>query len=294
MGTSEGPQKRAYFEEMEPDDPLLFYHEDSFIAAGRAGLTFESSAVGEELWDNPGSRLIYTVTDYQELGVDRDEIASLLGYDENWVPNGFLRVAPDAANNLLRRYNSIEEAFQDFQDRNGPVGPGPVEDTHETREHTEIQWRLIQLGLAHNYDVYVAKNDKNKSYEGDRLGDDCLDQLNLPGFSPAASRIIEYVDVIWLEGNFIAKMFEVESTTSIYSGILRMTDFVVKVPNIAVDMHIVAPEEDEDKVREEINRPTFKKVLDPNEHSYLRYISFDEVRGTHETVQKAGPLQQIF
>lgn len=89
-------------------------------------------------------------------------------------------------------------------------------------------------------------------------------------------------------------MFEVESTTSIYSGILRMTDFMVKVPNIAVDMHIVAPEDDEDKVREEINRPTFQHVLGPAEHCSLRYLSFEEVRETHETVQRAGPLQQVF
>ena len=208
-------------------------------------------------------------------------------------------MSPDAVSSLLREYNSIEEAFQAFHngDDTGGTG-GDEEDDDEAdddpREQTEIQWLLIQLGLRHGYDVYVATNDKNRTYNGARLGDDCIDNLNLPGFSAAATRIIEYVDVIWLQDDFIVKLFEVESTTSIYSGILRMTDFMVKVPNIAVDIHIVAPPDDEDKVREEINRPTFQHVLTPNDHCTFQYLSFDDVRTTHETVEQAGPLQDVF
>ena len=73
-----------------------------------------------------------------------------------------------------------------------------------------------------------------------------------------------------------------------------MTDFVGKVPNIAVDMHIVAPDDDEDKVREEINRPTFQHVLDSADHCSLRYLSFAGVRETYATVEQAGPLQEVF
>jgi hypothetical protein len=291
-GTTEGRQKRTFFEEMETGDPLLFYNTGEFFAAGRVGTAFENPKVGEALWNNSDSRFIYTVTDYQEITVQREKLALLLGYEEEWVPYRFLRVSPDAVSSLLRQYNSIEEAFQDFQ--NGGEIDEPDNGEDEPREHTEIQWRLIQLGLAHGYDVYVAKNDKNRTYDGNRLGEDCLENLNLPGFSSAATRIIEYVDVIWLEDDFIVKMFEVESTTSIFSGILRMTDFMVKVPNIAVEMHIVAPDDDEAKVREEINRPTFQHVLEPAEHCSLRYLSFEEVRDTHDTVEQAGPLQHVF
>ena len=97
-----------------------------------------------------------------------------------------------------------------------------------------------------------------------------------------------------MNGGYIEKMFEVESTTSIYSGILRMTDFMVKVPNLAVDMYIVASSDDEDKVRRQIDRPTFKSVLDSVPHCSLQYLSFAEVREKHEVVQDAGALQQVF
>lgn len=294
-GTTEDKMSRTYFEDMEPGDALLFYNDGEFFAAGRVGITFEDSDVGAELWDNRESRFIFTLSDYQEISVPREKVGQLLGYEEGWVPYRFLRASSDAVNSLLKQYNSVEEAFQDFQADNGSDGPETEEtDGQGPREHTEIQWRLIQLGLTHNFDVYVAKNDKNRTYEGEKLGEECLESLNLPGFSPATTRIIEYVDVIWLTDDFIARMFEVESTTSIYSGILRMTDFMVKVPNIAVDMHIVAPENDKAKVREEINRPTFQHVLEPAEYSSLRYLSFEEVREVHDTVKTAGPLQQVF
>jgi len=293
-GTTDGNQKRTFFEEMETGDPLLFYNDGDFFAAGRVGAAFENPSVGDALWDNPDSRFIYTVTDYQEISVDRGRIAQLLGYEDNWVPYRFLRVSQDAVSSLLREYNSIEEAFQDFHNGGTIDPPDTGEDDDDPREHTEIQWLLIQLGLRHGYDVYVATNDKNRTYNGNRLGDDCVENLNLPGFSAAATRIIKYVDVIWLQDDFIVKMFEVESTTSIYSGILRMTDFMVKVPNIAVDMHIVAPDDDEDKVREEINRPTFQHVLKPADHCTLRSLSFNDIRNTHDTVEQAGPLQDVF
>jgi hypothetical protein len=89
-------------------------------------------------------------------------------------------------------------------------------------------------------------------------------------------------------------MFEVESTTSIYSGILRMTDFVVKVPNLTVDMHIVAPSEDEEQARRQMTRPTFQHVMDRAQHCSLQYLSFDEVRDKKELVDRAGPLQTVF
>lgn len=66
-------------------------------------------------------------------------------------------------------------------------------------------------------------------------------------------------------------MFEVESTTSLYSGILRMTDFVTRVPKFAVDLYIIAAEDDADRVRKERTRPTFETVLSPVEHSSLQF-----------------------
>jgi hypothetical protein len=45
------------------------------------------------------------------------------------------------------------------------------------------------------------------------------------------SRTVELIDVLWLNGNAIVAAFEAESTTSIYSGLLRMADLLSMQPN---------------------------------------------------------------
>jgi len=214
----------------------------------------------------------------------------------------FNRPAESAISNLLQSFNSIEEAFQELQSETlgedtgikSEKSPPKTERVEDIRTHTEIQALIIELGHQHGYDVYVAKNDQSLTYQGRELGEECVDTLNLTGFSDSVLDIIEYVDVIWLENDYIVQMFEVESTIKIYSGILRMTDFVVKVPNLAVKMNIVASEGDEQKVRREMNRPTFKQIMKKSAHISLNYISFKEVREKKAAVDDAGPLQTIF
>lgn len=306
-GTTEGEdsKKRSLFEAMGRDDLVLFLHDGEFIGSGRVESTYENPDLGEALWETSESRFVYTLTDFEEISVPSHEVWDVLDYSPNYRLYGFSRASEDAISSLLQTYNSVEEAFQDFR-TNEPVTPKPETDGSETspvededeekgvREHTEIQWHLIQLGLEHGYDVYVATNDQNLTYEGQPLGENCVEDLNLTGFSDAAMRLIEYVDVIWLKGDYIEKMFEVESTTSIYSGILRMTDFVVKVPNLTVDMHIVASAEDEDQVRRQMTRPTFQHILESAQHCTLSYLSFEEVVEKRELVERAGPLQNVF
>ena len=301
-GTTEGPQKRDYFMKMEPGDPILFYSEGKFFASGRVGTTIEDASLGKAIWGSDNSSLIYTVSDYKPISKTPAEIGELLGYADGWNPQGFVHVSQKAVNSLLTEYNSIEEAFQDLRSgksTTGPSGPDTDDDdigngADDGRIHTEIQWFLVQLGHQHGYDVHVAINDTNRTYDGEPLGEGCIDELVLPGFSDAVTKIIQYVDVIWLNGDAIVAMFEVESTTSIYSGILRMTDFVTRVPNFAVDMYIVAPEADADAVRKQMTRPTFEAVLSPVEHSSLQFLSFEAVRDTYETVEQAGPLKEVF
>ena len=68
---------------------------------------------------------------------------------------------------------------------------------------------------------------------------------------------IEQIDVIWLKGRSIVRAFEVEHTTSVYSGLLRMADLLALQPNMNINLHIVAPDNRQEKVFQEIQRPVF-------------------------------------
>ena len=128
----------------------------------------------------------------------------------------------------------------------------------EATPHTEIQCRLLRLGAEMGFDVWVARNDRGKACQGGMLG-------SLPGmveelptqFNEATTRTVELIDVLWLKGNSIVAAFEVECTTSIYSGLLRMSDLLALQPNLTIMLYIVAPDDRKDKVEQEILRPTF-------------------------------------
>ena len=41
----------------------------------------------------------------------------------------------------------------------------------------------------------------------------------------------------WLKGNAVVAAFEIESTTSIYSGLLRMSDLIAMQPNLNIPLY---------------------------------------------------------
>src|SRR6266704_2126036 len=71
--------------------------------------------------------------------------------------------------------------------------------------------------------------------------------------------------------------FEIESTTSIYSGLLRMSDLIAMQPNLNIPLFLVAPEYARQKCFAVVNRPTFAR-LSPPLVDLCRYISFSTLR----------------
>ena len=127
-----------------------------------------------------------------------------------------------------------------------------------TTRHTEIQYLLLTLGAELGLDVWVARNDRGKKWRGTSLGSLPRMQEELPTqFNEATTRTIELIDVLWLSGNSIVAAFEVECTTSVYSGLLRMSDLMALQPNLDINLYLVAPDERRDKVEQELLRPTF-------------------------------------
>jgi hypothetical protein len=127
--------------------------------------------------------------------------------------------------------------------------------------HTEIQAVLLKLGAAMGLDVWVAGNDRNRAFEGVKLGEMAGMTERLPTqFAAHAQKIVSLIDVLWLRGPAIVAAFEVESTTSIYSGLLRMADLLALQLNVSIPLYIVAPDERRDRVFQEVNRPTFSRL----------------------------------
>jgi hypothetical protein len=146
------------------------------------------------------------------------------------------------------------------------------------REHTEIQWRLLRLGSDMGLDVWVARNDRSQEYDGNSFSDVPRLRRVLPNqFDEVTNRTVELIDVLWLKGNAFVAAFEIESTTSIYSGLLRMSDLLAMQPNLNISLYLVAPDERRNKVFAEVNRPTFSRLAPPL-NQVCRYLAFSVLR----------------
>jgi len=150
--------------------------------------------------------------------------------------------------------------------------------------HTKMQWILIQLGRLGKCNVWVASRDSGKSCKGQKFEDLCLDSLPHLGFTEDVMKLIENIDVLWIRGNIVLAAFEIEHSTSIYSGLLRLSDLVSLIPNVRIQLFIVAPNERKGKVLTEVNRPTFLRWETPL-NSICRVWTYDDLLDTYQSLK---------
>ena len=126
------------------------------------------------------------------------------------------------------------------------------------RQSYRIQAALAQIGIRMGFRIWVPRSDRQNVLalvpESQRIA--FIDELPL-NYDDITLQTIERIDVIWLRKRSIARAFEVEHTTAVYSGILRMSDLLAYQPNMDIKLYIVAPDDRRDKVKQEIRRPTF-------------------------------------
>jgi hypothetical protein len=160
--------------------------------------------------------------------------------------------------------------------------------------HEEIQWLLLYLGEQMGLDLWVAQNDRGKSFAGNAFRDLSRLRSSLPvQFDPATNRTIELIDVLWLRGNTIVAAFEIEHTTAIYSGLLRMADLVTMQPNISIPLYIVAPDERREKVQRETNRPIFSRALEQPLPEICQFIPYSPLKAKVQQAEEGGFLPYL-
>ncbi|WP_293914695.1 type II restriction endonuclease [Deinococcus sp.] len=164
--------------------------------------------------------------------------------------------------------------------------------SEQDRSHTEVQGWLRDLGLALGFRVWIAANDVSRPYAGGKLGDGCATTLpaNLMG-RPGADAV-RLIDVLWLDaaatnanGSEVIAAFEVEHTTSIYSGIVRMLDLALGAPGqVVAGLYLVAPDGRQRDVMEQLRRPAFSRVRDLG----VRYLPYGELERHRESMARFG------
>ena len=75
----------------------------------------------------------------------------------------------------------------------------------------------------------------------------------------------------------MARAFEIEHTTAVYSGLLRMADLLALQPNMDIKLHIVAPVARREKVLREIRRPVFSLLERGPLYQQCSFLSYDSI-----------------
>lgn len=148
----------------------------------------------------------------------------------------------------------------------------------EVRQSIQIQAAIARIGEAFGFKIWLPRADRSRvlSVWSPRAGS-LLEDLPL-GYVSSVIKTIEQIDVLWVRERSIARAFEVEHTTAIYSGLLRMADLVALLPDINVKMHIVAPAEKCERVMAQIRRPVFSLLEGKRSLSEMcTYLSYDSI-----------------
>jgi hypothetical protein len=166
-----------------------------------------------------------------------------------------------------------------------PVIEKAFETKAEESAHSKAQAALIKLGKIAGCSIWIASNDRNRIFNGKPLGEGCLKTLPNLGLSEEAIRHISLIDTIWIRQNAPVCAFEIETTTSIYSGLLRMSDLLSVVPALNVKLYLVAPNERQEKVMAELSRPTFRKI---GLNDFCKFIPVEELHNLLLKVEGLG------
>lgn len=151
--------------------------------------------------------------------------------------------------------------------------------------HTEIQSWLRDLGRSLGYAIWIAANDRGRLHQGVPLGDGCLTQLPL-GSQPGADAV-KLIDVVWVDPatQSVAAAFEVEHSTSIYSGIVRMLDLALGTEVGAKStLFLVAPDNRREEVAQQLRRPAFSRVSELG----IRYLPYSQLQQHREAIARFG------
>ncbi len=296
-GSVPGSGNIRTWEVMEPGDYVIIYKSGEIIFAAEVAIKARNPRMAEYLWgrdsNNNTWEYMYFLVNTQKTNVSMSKLNPYLGYAEKYFPRGFMAIDQEKVNHLLNTYGDLLSALKRIEQgvelekvpERVKIEIDQIQENVEraTTEHDEMQWRLIRLGKKTNVDVWVPANDQGKSYKGNMFKGYVLDNfqevLDVPTY-------VKNIDVVWKYGFSIKSAFEIEHSTSVYSGILRLSDLKALAPNSNYPMFIVADRNRRNKVFSELRRPTFDNPFLKLPEA-ISFLSYDKVRELDEQVKNA-------
>ncbi|MBI2793275.1 MAG: hypothetical protein HYX66_01325 [Ignavibacteria bacterium] len=164
------------------------------------------------------------------------------------------------------------------------------EEHNEEDSHSEMQYHLLKIGKALGYDVIAASNDRSKSHGGISFSSMCLQVFPEINVDRETLNTVKLIDVLWFQKgtNNVVAAFEVEKSTSIYSGILRLADLSFSMADGDEVFYLIVPDTRERDVKLQLSRPAIRQ-----NNVAIKYILFSELRSHCDALCKFGESHLI-
>ncbi len=145
-----------------------------------------------------------------------------------------------------------------------------VVDSHESAEAI-----LLMLGNLLGYDTYTP--DSSRTYNSQKLGDIATLEDLPPFTSEKIMDSIRNVDVVWPKEEWPEYFFEVEHTTGVTPGLLR----IYQAQKINAKFFIIGPKDVLKKFEREVEKAPFNSIKEK-----YRFRSYEALRGMYLTASQ--------
>jgi hypothetical protein len=298
-GSRVSSRNRSSFDKMSEGDDILIVTGKTIRFMGKVSMKVVNPSLSQELWkplrgtSSVGWDLIYFIANPVQLDVPFEEFGKRIGYKTGLQLRGFSPVDNDKLQAFYDHYGDVYSVLQRLQEgrpvmerEEAPQENQLVEVSREDIEeviksdvvsdHVRMQWKLASLGRKTGAKVWIPASDQAKLkriYQFNEFESEFAAGLDLP------KSYVENIDVVWKEDYRIHAAFEVENTTAVYSGLLRFADLTVLAPNTTYPLLIVAPQQRRGRVRDQLQRPAFKRLALTDK---VKFLPYEEVDAAHE------------
>ncbi|GAC1439148.1 MAG: hypothetical protein NVSMB63_04190 [Sediminibacterium sp.] len=138
--------------------------------------------------------------------------------------------------------------------------------------------------------MIATSNDRSKSHGSNSFSFISLQQFPEIDLEKDTLNTVKLIDVLWFQKgtNNVIAAFEVEKSTSIYSGILRLADLSFTIADGDEVFYLIIPDKREKDVVLQLLRPAIRQ-----NNVVIKYIMFSDLRQHCEALCRFGETHHI-
>ncbi|MBI5476740.1 MAG: DNA adenine methylase [Ignavibacteriales bacterium] len=198
-------------------------------------------------------------------------------------------VSIEFPNSLTSDSTSIKDALEQYARQvTGGYWLLKPQVNQRVNQHNEIIGVLAETGETLGYKIWIGKKEQSGTGSG-VLGTTKLlksyvnvDLEKVKDLQDIST--VEMIDLLWIEGKNVIAAFEIESTTTMTSGLVRGSNLPSGVPK-----YLVIPEEREEQLKRKMKSPMFAERFENDKWQILYFDtlrnSYKKLKNQNETIQ---------